>query len=498
MEWLDNELNEVSDEELIKLINNKTVVIFGASKRIMQYIDAWNKERYIIIDSNSSLEGTLFHGLKIHRLDSLSDLCKEDIVVMSVIKDYPYISNVMRLYQIKEFYVQKYISVDQYKKEFVVNQEFHKISREVLGQGKFDFIDFIYDGKFVVNVIETIKRTSDINKHLIVVHYTNELNPDDLYNVWEFYKEIQRENKNLIIINDLYTGNTELLNHQFLDILMKSKKIIFHSGVMSLTLGDFIKRHIFKFREKTYLVIHGGELSWNTSAKEFHDCFSDIGNLVLFNEISYNTLSNLYHFKEDVNIIINNCSFYDTGILMKERNEADATVNILVGHSATTALNHIEAFRLLEKFKDEDIKVFCPLSYEVDESYVNAVISEGIKIFGEKFIAMCEYMELKQYGQLLTDIDIGIFPLTRDCGWTTIYSLLKSGKKVYTTSVNNNNDILKYGIKVFNIDEIKNNTFEEFADCRICMENKRNIREYIETLEKDGFSWNKLYSDAAT
>ena len=38
-------------------------------------------------------------------------------------------------------------------------------------------------------------------------------------------------------------------------------------------------------------------------------------------------------------------------------------INILIGNSATETNNHIEVLDLLSKFKNEDIKIYVPLSY---------------------------------------------------------------------------------------------------------------------------------------
>ena len=495
MEWLNSELDEISDEELAEAINNKKIVVFGASSRIMPYIRIWDKEKCIIIDSNSELDGKLFHDLVIHNLDFLDELDMENLVVISAIKNYTYISEMMKKYHISEFYIQKYLAVNQYKKKFLINNEFYEMNRDILNKEKFDFIDFIYDGKFVVNVIETIKSKSDINRHLVIVHYVNELNSDDFYQVWEFYKEIQKKYKNLVIINDLYTRNIQLLNEQLLNILMNSKRIVFHSGIISSALGGFIKRHIDKFRERTYFIVHGGELSWNTVNNLSHDIFSDIGNIVVDNKEYFARLNNLYHFKNDINFIANSFLFYDNGMAIKKKDRNVTTKNILIGHSATRAIDHIRAFQLLKKYKNENIKVICPLSYEREDVYVNEVIVKGRHTFGEKFIAIHEYMDMEHYNRLLSEIDVGIFPLTKDCGWTTIYSLLKGGRKIYITPINNYKRVFRYDVRVFDVDELEESSFEDFIDNSDGIGNQKKVQEYIDQSERNSFSWSKLYSD---
>ena len=91
---------------------------------------------------------------------------------------------------------------------------------------------------------------------------------------------------------------------------------------------------------------------------------------------------------------------------------------------------HIEVFEKLRKYRTENIKVYVPLSYG-SNSYAESVISEGKRIFGDKFYPMTKFMEKEQYFRFLMTIDVAIFANDRQQALGNIVALLYAGKKVY-------------------------------------------------------------------
>jgi hypothetical protein len=186
---------------------------------------------------------------------------------------------------------------------------------------------------------------------------------------------------------------------------------------------------------------------------------------------------------------------YDSGLIVTSNKKRKDTLNIMVGYSATKDIDHKSAFKLLEKFKDENINVICPLSYMGDETYINEVIAKGRDIFEEKFIVLREFLGMEEYGRLLSEVDIGLFPLSRNCGWTTIYSMLKGGKKIYITSVNSYRELFKYNVTIFDINDIKLIDFQQFKENKVGDVNKEEIQKYLKDSKKNTFGWSKLYSN---
>lgn len=138
-------------------------------------------------------------------------------------------------------------------------------------------------------------------------------------------------------------------------------------------------------------------------------------------------------------------------------------ISILVGNSATETNNHMEVFKVLEKYKGENIKIFCPLSYG-DFKYAEQIIKYGKLVFGKKFIPLTNFMNPNEYIDLLNSIDIGIFNNNRQQALGNIFSLGYLGKKLYiradTSMWTEINDSLK--LRVFKIEHLKEENFQSF------------------------------------
>lgn len=103
---------------------------------------------------------------------------------------------------------------------------------------------------------------------------------------------------------------------------------------------------------------------------------------------------------------------------------------IIVGNSSSETNQHHQIFNRLSKYKDENIIVYCPLSYG-DPKYRQKVIEQGNKIFGEKFIPLTELMPLEKYWELLNECSVGFFNNNRQQAMGNISLLLGLGAKVY-------------------------------------------------------------------
>jgi dTDP-N-acetylfucosamine:lipid II N-acetylfucosaminyltransferase len=105
-------------------------------------------------------------------------------------------------------------------------------------------------------------------------------------------------------------------------------------------------------------------------------------------------------------------------------------VVIQIGNSADPENNHLEIIDKLEKFKNDNIKVYAPLSYG-DKKYGDAISRYGKIKFGEKFVPMREILKFEEYNNYLSKIDIVIFNHKRQQAMGNTIGLLSYGKKVY-------------------------------------------------------------------
>jgi len=112
-----------------------------------------------------------------------------------------------------------------------------------------------------------------------------------------------------------------------------------------------------------------------------------------------------------------------------------SVVNILVGNSADPTNNHLEVFEKLAAFKSENIMIYCPLSYGgVDNDYVKQIAEKGRAMFGDRFVALTDFMPFSKYLAFLGQIDIAVFAHKRQQGMGNTITLLGLGKKVYMRS----------------------------------------------------------------
>lgn len=173
--------------------------------------------------------------------------------------------------------------------------------------------------------------------------------------------------------------------------------------------------------------------------------------------------------------------------------EKNNTLFIQIGNSADKRNNHIEVLNELIKFKEENIKIFCPLSYG-DKEYANYISEYGTNLFGDKFVPMLDFMPYSEYIEYLNSIDIAIFNNDRQQALGNIYLLLYFGKKVFIRSDTTmwKHFTEKLGVHVYDALKIKNINFSQFKtiDKNINLINREYTRK-IYTEEYAVTIWEK-------
>lgn len=147
-------------------------------------------------------------------------------------------------------------------------------------------------------------------------------------------------------------------------------------------------------------------------------------------------------------------------------------INILVGNSADPSNDHLEVFYKLEAFKDQDIRIYTPLSYG-NPNYAKNIIQQGKQRFGDKFEALTEYMPFNEYLEFLGKMDIAIFNHRRQQAFGNTITLLGLGKKVYLNSVSTLNGVFKeFEISTFDVNEVN----IDFLDSHTANQNIRKVK----------------------
>lgn len=153
------------------------------------------------------------------------------------------------------------------------------------------------------------------------------------------------------------------------------------------------------------------------------------------------------------------------------------TINIQLGNSASPNNKHFEGLNLLKKFKNENIKIYCPLSYG-DSKYAQTVKNYGNEILGERFKPLLDFLNPQEYAKFLATIDIAVFNNDRQQGLGNIFALLYLGKKVYIRDDISTWEYLKkqLNLKIYNYKDIKRQDYLEFINVEESETNKEKVR----------------------
>lgn len=112
------------------------------------------------------------------------------------------------------------------------------------------------------------------------------------------------------------------------------------------------------------------------------------------------------------------------------RSEPPREINILLGNSADPSNDHESLLRALLPYRDQAIRIHVPLSYG-NRAHAAKVIAQGQEWFGDRFVALTEFLPGEAYQALLARIDIALFGHQRQQAMGNIITLLGMGKTVF-------------------------------------------------------------------
>ncbi len=254
--------------------------------------------------------------------------------------------------------------------------------------------------------------------------------------------------------------------------LIRAQKIYIHYLPYGPSLPFWTVYSLFS--SKLVWVYWGGDIyafkekNRNIKSRFYELCrriiIKNLKNISGFLYEDFEVIKKVYHTKASYTKIIYPLPV-DFLMLEKALIESQPTKNtvktILAGNSADPSNNHIELFKSLEGFKDENIEIICPLSYGPDKDYTSLVIKEGQRIFGDKFKPLTQFLNTSEYSKILLQVDVAIMNHKRQQGLGNLSSILWLGKKVFVRSDTTSYNYFKSeGITVFDTLNIKNLSFE--------------------------------------
>lgn len=158
---------------------------------------------------------------------------------------------------------------------------------------------------------------------------------------------------------------------------------------------------------------------------------------------------------------------------VNECEQGQRAYRIQVGHNAFQLGNHIRILDMLEKFKEENIRITMPMNYGMTGvfgdvyggfHYRTAVARVAKLIFGDKAHQIVKRMNQGNYFRYLWNVDIVVFGLYRQAGLGNLHPLLYMNKKIFLPGSSVMYRWLKeQGLEIYDTDSIPNMTFEEFV-----------------------------------
>lgn len=327
-------------------------------------------------------------------------------------------------------------------------------------------LHIIYNDKFTIDYINFFNSNfSQYDNQFIIYGFRKDRD-------YTKYNNVTRIN-NIIQINKMIHS---------LRLMSKAEKII--------VTGCFgIEQLLFplpkKIWNKIYMQFWGGDymrfknVESSASKSVFKKCLIKSKKLLVLTPFEYDEIKNIFNIEKryDVTPVPSNISLDLYKKIRLETSKHDY-VNILLGNSATVENNHISTLNVLSKYKNDNIKIYCPLSYG-NKEYGNKVIQYGKQIFGDKFIPLVDFMPYDEYAKLLNNCDVALFNMERQQALGNIFIMFALGKKVF---LNKNNPAHKYfssiNVKTFLIGDINSLSLEQFVS--YSEDNIKNNLEYID------------------
>lgn len=149
--------------------------------------------------------------------------------------------------------------------------------------------------------------------------------------------------------------------------------------------------------------------------------------------------------------------YYPIDVILGELTEKTAKGNVLLlGNSASFTNNHSYAFKYLSGLDLKDKKVVVPVSYGGSPKYINHILKQGYKKWGQSFIPLQKFLPLDEYNQLMTTAEICVFSSWRQEAFGNIVVALYLGAKVFLSE---KSSLVRYfasiGVVVYILEQIK-------------------------------------------
>jgi dTDP-N-acetylfucosamine:lipid II N-acetylfucosaminyltransferase len=157
---------------------------------------------------------------------------------------------------------------------------------------------------------------------------------------------------------------------------------------------------------------------------------------------------------------------------------------IFLGNSANNSNNHVDALLFLKKIEYKGT-IYCPLSYGGTSIYKKNICDLGEKLFGEKFVALRNFMPLDEYQTIVNSCGIIWMNHKRQQAAGNLFVSFLTQKIVITDEDNPmNSTFKKWGLTFYSKEVLKN--LDEVSISALS-DNKKVINDRLTISANDDF-----------
>lgn len=451
----------------VERLKNKRIIMYGASTRNQNAIEELGIKENVLffVDSNEEKAGGVLGEYEICSSTVLQEYT--DCIILSVLVGY--LEEVMMILDNNGIKAKNCLF---YYPEFFNIEEVLLSNIETLEKKKnYKYIHVFSNDKFVIPFYLMLEERFPIEEHLFIVAYRIK---GDYAGILQFLMQKCKKYHNILILDDVHGifnknihSSARLIpedldcNQVFYSEMLKkvcfnAYKIFFHSAIWGNETKKFISILTMYCFQKIIWICFGGDAYFDKNSFEVTQILSKIRFCPGSNGI-YEVVKQNYGIYRKID---GEAYYVYIPQYMIKQVPIHDSANILLGHSAFKYGNHMEGMEILKKYVDEDIKIYCPLSYG-SESYRKEVIQKGEAMFGNKFIPLLSYMEQAQYLEFLQSIDVAVFPLKRLAAESTFLLLKAFHVKIYA-DIGVIEHISDRFLHIEDIRKIQSETLEEF------------------------------------
>jgi hypothetical protein len=351
---------------------------------------------------------------------------------------------------------------------------FRNFTRQMLHEriSKADCVHFLYLDQFTNDIVNFFQKNFLPGKHLMLCRRRPP----------HFFEDIPAASNVM-----------EIVDYSDIDPLdLADKKLVFHS-LHDRMMVDFLYENNALLKN-SFWMIFGGDLYDSVDDDKALFVKRNMGNYMTsgprpeekdtffkkFGEVS----GKWHHLKGYIGL---NTKLWDECYLKTVKKDY---ILIQINHSCS--FENLEMLEILSKFRDEDMRIRCILSYGNRLDCKEAIKKKGYEIFGDKFEYFEQRLTQKEYFCRLAEVDVLVMNQNRQQGLHNSRAVFYFGKKIYIKSdICTFKQFRREGFCVFDTNIIPYLNFEEFCNAETI--DQKNQKDRVKQIDDQAVTecWKK-------